>query len=100
MRRRVLVVAGLVAICSLNVLARQSALPKTGVTVKDVQAWAMSMIYESTAADGVWLMNVTPGPSPAAVKAIQAMGPAERLALAQDVLATIKAVLTSAAFRA
>jgi hypothetical protein len=97
---RAIAIAGLIAISGVNVLARQSALPKTGVTTKDIQTWAISWIYESTAADGVWLMDQAPGTSAAALKAIQAMGPAERVALTQEVLAVIKAAVMSPAFRA
>jgi hypothetical protein len=100
MRRHTLVVAGLVALSGISLPARQSALPKTGVTVKDVQTWAMATIYESTAADSVWFMDQAPGASATALKAIQAMGPAERVALTQEVLGVMKAVLMSPEFRA
>src|SRR5687768_9606117 len=98
-RSFIFIVAAAVAVLGVSLQARQSALSKAGITVKDIQAWAIATIYESTAADSVWFMDQTPGASPTALKAIQAMGPAERVALTQEVLAAIKATIMSPAFR-
>ena len=93
-------IASLVFICSFSVVARQSALAKTGVTPKDLQTWAARMVFESTASDGVWANDVMPAVSPTVLKALQAMTPAEKLAVTQEVLAAIKATVMAPAFRA
>ncbi len=97
---RVTLITSLVVLSGFSLVARQSALPKVGLTAADLRAWAVSWIAESTAADSVWLMDQTPGTSATALKAIQAMSPAERVALTQEVLAAVKAVVMAPAFRA
>ncbi len=100
MRLRTSALVLCLVIGGVSLPARQSSLPKVGVTVKEVQAWVTDMIYQSTAAESVWIRDVAPGLSPAAINAIQAMSPAEKLALTQEVLTAIKTTLTSPAFRA
>ena len=100
MKRPSLVVVGLTVLACLNALAQQSVLPKTGVTAKELQDWVTRWITESTAADSVWLIDVTPGPSPAGLPKFQALTPADKLALTQEVLATVKATVMAPSFRA
>jgi hypothetical protein len=100
MKRQSLVVVGLAVLVWLNALAQQSVLAKTGVTAKELQDWVTRWISESTAADSVWLNDVTPGPSPAGLPKFQALTPAEKLALTQEVLATVKATVMAPGFRA
>jgi hypothetical protein len=100
MKRQSLVVVGLAVLVWLNALAQQSVLPKTGVTAKELQDWVTRWITESTAANSVWLIDVTPGPSPAGLPAFRAMTPADKLALTQEVLATVKATVMAPSFRA
>jgi len=97
---RMLAILSLVLIGSSGVVARQSALARTGVTVKDLQAWATRTVIESTAADSVWAVDTTPAVPATVLKALHAMTPAEKLALTQEVLAAIKATVMSPAFRA
>jgi hypothetical protein len=100
MKRQSLVVVGLAALMWLNALAQQSVLARTGVSAKELQDWVTSWITESTAADGVWLVDVTPFPTPAGLPALQAMTPADKLALTQEVLASVKATVMAPGFRA
>jgi hypothetical protein len=100
MKRQSFVVVGLAALVCLQALAQQSVLPKTGVTAKELQDWVTRWITESTASDSVWLVDVTPGPSPAGLPAFQAMTPADKLALTLEVLATVKATVMAPGFRA
>jgi hypothetical protein len=100
MNRQSLAVVGLAVLVGLNAVAQQSVLPKTGVTAMELQDWITRWISESTAADSVWLNDVTPSPSPAGLRGLQAMAPADKLALTQEVLATVKATVMSPAFRA
>ncbi len=100
MKKQSLVVVGLAVWVWLNALAQQSVLPKTGVTAKELQDWVTRWISESTAADSVWLIDVTPGPSPAGLPTFQALTPADKLALTQEVLATVKATVMAPGFRA
>jgi len=100
MKRQSLVVVGLAVWVSLNAPAQQSVLARTEVTTKELQDWVTRWISESTASDSVWVAQVTPGPSPAGLPTLQAMTPADKLALTQEVLATVKATVTAPAFRA
>jgi hypothetical protein len=100
MTKRAVTGVGLVVVCSVGVLARQSTLPKVGMTVQALQAWATRMIDASTASDSVWTDSVMPAPTLMSVHAIQTMGAAERLALTREVLATMKAHIMTPAFRA
>jgi hypothetical protein len=95
-----LAMVGLVSIGAVGVVARQSVLARTGVTVNDLQAWATRMVVESTASDGVWVVDVTPAVSATGLKAIHAMTPSEKLALTQEVMVAVKATVMSPAFRA
>ncbi len=94
------VVVGLAVLVWLNALAQQSVLARTEVTAKELQDWVTRWISESTASDSVWLAHVTPPPSPAGLPALQAMTPADKLALTQEVLATVKATMMAPGFRA
>jgi hypothetical protein len=100
MKRQSFVVVGLAVLVWLNALAQQSVLPKTGVTAKELQDWCTRWISESTAADSVWLVQVTPGPSPAGLPAFRALTSADKLALTQEVLASVKATVMAPGFRA
>lgn len=100
MRIRVLAIVGLLFIGSFSVVARQSALAKTGVTVQDIQAWATRTVIESTAAESVWAVATTPAVPATVLKALQAMTPAEKLAVTHEVLAALKATVMAPAFRA
>jgi len=100
MRILLLAIVFLVSIGSFSVVAQRSALSRTGATVNGIQAWATRMVVRSTASDSVWAVNVTPAVSAVAVKAFQAMTPAEKLEVAQEVLAAIKATVMAPAFRA
>ncbi len=95
-----LAVVGLVFIGSFSVVTGQSALAKAEVTVKDLQAWTTRVVRESTASESVWAVQVTPAVPQTVVKALQAMTPAEKLALTREVLAAIKATAMAPAFRA
>lgn len=99
MKRLSLVVAGIAVLVWLNALAQQSVLARTGVTTKELQDWVTEWITQSTAADSVWLADVIAGPSPAGLPVLQAMTSADKLALAQEVLATVKATVMAPAFR-
>ena len=100
MRRRIAISVCLLVIVAGTGLARQSSLAKVGVTPQQLQAWVKAWIAASTASDGTGLEQEAPHPSPAALKALQAMSAAEKLALTQEALAAVKAHVTSAAFRA
>jgi hypothetical protein len=78
----------------------QSALTKIGITVKDVQTWATQVMIESTDVEGSIIRYRVPCVSPSAVKVLQLMTPAERLALTQEVLAAAKAAVSTPAFKA
>lgn len=101
MNARGLVVVALVAAAGIGTVASQSSLPRLGTTAKDLQAWAVATVYDSTAQDSVWAIdNTANGLTPAATKAIQAMTAAEKMALTQEVLALVKSTVTTSAFRA
>jgi hypothetical protein len=100
MRKPTLFAAVLIAVSGgslVGLLAWQSALPKVGLTQKDVEAWATESINEATDATGDWEV---PGVSASASAAIQAMTPDQRAALVRDVLALVKTYVMSPAFRA
>jgi hypothetical protein len=100
MKRHSLVVVGLAVLVWLNALAQQSVLARTDVTAKELQDWVTRWISESTASDSVWIIDVTPPPSPAGLPALQAMTPADKLALTQEVLSAVKATVMAPGFRA
>jgi hypothetical protein len=83
-----------------NAPAQQPVLARTGVTAMELKDWVARWIAESTAADSVWLIDVTPAPSPAGLPKFQALAPADKLALTQEVLAAVKATVMAPAFRA
>ena len=80
--------------------AAQSSLPKVGITVKEIQTWATQAVMASTDVEGGYARWFVPCVSSDALKAIQAMTPAERLALTQEVLAAVKAGVSTPAFKA
>jgi hypothetical protein len=100
MKRQSFVVVGLAMLVWLDALAQQSVLARTEVSAQELQDWVTRWISESTAADSVWLIDVTPGPSPAGLPALRALGAADKLALTQEVLASVKATVMSPGFRA
>lgn len=84
----------------VGLTANQSALPKAGITINDVQAWATQAVMESTDVEGSIIRYRVPCVPLAAVKVLQLMTPAERLALTQEVLAAVKAAVSTPAFKA
>ena len=100
MKRQSFVVVGLAMLVWLNALAQQSVLARTGVSAKELQDWVTRWISESTAADSVWLVDATPPPTPAGLPALRALTPADKLALTQEVLASVKATVMAPGFRA
>jgi hypothetical protein len=100
MKRQSLIVGGLAVLMWLSAPAQQPVLARTGVTATELRDWVTRWIAESTAADSVWLIDVTPGPSPAGLPKFQALTPADKLALTQEVLAAVKATVMAPAFRA
>jgi hypothetical protein len=99
MKRQSLVAVGVAVLVCLNALAQQSLLARTEVTAKELQDWVTRWISESTASDSVWLADVTPPPSPAGLPVLQAMTPADKLALTQEVLTAVKATVMAPGFR-
>ena len=91
-------IIAIVAATSLSVVA-PSSLPKVGITVKDIQTWATQAVIASTDVEGGYFRYLVPCVSPGALKAIQAMAPAERLELTQEVLAAVKAAVSTPAFK-
>src|SRR5262245_12443672 len=80
--------------------AAQSSLPKVGTTVQDIHTWATQSLIASTDVEGGYVRYLVPCVPAGALKAIQAMAPAERLALTQEVLAAVKAAVSTPAFKA
>lgn len=93
--RAVAVLLAVAAASGTAALAWQSALPKVGLSQKDVEAWAAESVNESTDGDP-WDV---PEVSASASAAIQAMTPDQRAALAREVLTMVKSYVMSPAFR-
>jgi len=98
-KKHAALVVGLVAAVGISAAANQSSLSKVGMTVRDVQTWATRSVIASTDVEGPMIRFLVPCVPASAVNAIQAMAPAERLALTQEVLTAVKAAVSTPAFK-